>query len=41
MLIFIIASLLVATADILFGRRNQHGRHEAGKQAIKAGTTAA
>jgi EmrB/QacA subfamily drug resistance transporter len=42
MLIFIVSSLLVAVADILFGRRPQHGRHEGGdKRQIEAGTTAA
>jgi MFS family permease len=41
MLVFIVASLVIATADIVFGRRTQHGRHEADKRQIEAGTTAA
>jgi EmrB/QacA subfamily drug resistance transporter len=41
MLTFIVVSLLVAIADIVFGRRQRQGEHEAGKQEIKAGTTAA
>jgi MFS family permease len=41
MLIFIVASLLVAVADILYGRRIRAGRHDVGKHDIKAGTTAA
>ena len=41
MLVFIVASLCVAIADILFGRRADRGRHAAGNQKIEAGTTAA
>jgi MFS family permease len=41
MLTFIVVSLLVAIADIVFGRRQRQGGHDAGKQEIKAGTTAA
>jgi nitrate/nitrite transporter NarK len=41
MLVFIVASLLVAIADIVLGRRAQHGKHAAGTRKIEAGTTAA